>query len=297
MGRLLFPSPFLATSLAIQAILNAGNEAQQKALLPALASGQEIASLALVESVGRWDAEGIAVRATPDADQLLLDGTKTFVVEAHAADRLVVAARLPGSRGSDGITMCTVARGAPGISVSPVEAMDPLRRQARVEFSQTPAEPLGVPGQAGPALRKTVAQACIALSAEMVGAAQRCLDLAVEYAKVRVQFGRPIGSFQAIKHKAADVLLELELAKSAAYWACWVADEDGEELEEAAHLAKAFCGDALRLAATENIQIHGGIGFTWEHDAHLYYKRSQGSDVLFGDPTEHRAALADQLGF
>jgi alkylation response protein AidB-like acyl-CoA dehydrogenase len=296
MGRGLTPSPFLPTALATLAIRNAATAAQQEALLPALASGSEIATLAVTEASGRWDAVGISLEAAPDGDEVVLSGEKPFVIDAAAASRLVVAARQPGSSGAQGITLCTLAGDAPGVQVAPVESMDPLRRLGRVELREARAQVLGEAGGAGPALRKTAAQACIALSAEMVGAAQRCLDMAVEYAKVRVQFARPIGSFQAIKHKAADVLLELELARSAAYWACWVADEDGPELEEAAHLAKALCGDALRLASAENIQIHGGIGFTWEHDAHLYYKRSQGSDVLFGDPVEHRAALATHLG-
>ena len=136
----------------------------------------------------------------------------------------------------------------------------------------------------------------MALAAEQVGGAQHCLDMAVEYAKVRVQFGRPIGSFQAIKHKCADMLVQTESAKSAAYYAAWAASEDNEELPVTAPLAKSFCSEAYFFVAAENIQVHGGIGFTWEHDAHLYFKRAKSSELMFGDPAYHRALLADRLG-
>jgi alkylation response protein AidB-like acyl-CoA dehydrogenase len=300
MGRVLFPSPYLSHVLALCAVMNAAGEAQARALVPPLAAGSEIATLAVVEGSGRWDAEGIALEARPEGEALLLTGTKAFVCDAEAADRLVVAARLPGTRGAEGITLCTLAASAPGVRVTLLEALDPLRRQARVVFDGARAEPLGEPGAAGPALARTLAQAAIALSAEMLGGAQRCLDAAVAYAKERVQFARPIGSFQAIQHKAAEVLLELELARSASWWASWVAaggDESEGALAHAAHLAKSICADAYRRAAAENVQIHGGIGFTWEHDAHLHYKRAHGSDTLYGDATYHRAELARGLGF
>jgi alkylation response protein AidB-like acyl-CoA dehydrogenase len=174
--------------------------------------------------------------------------------------------------------------------------MDQTRKQAKVEFNNTPARLIGTEGQAGPALSKTLDLAAVALAAEQVGGAQKCLEMAVDYAKVRVQFGRPIGSFQAIKHKCADMLLEVESAKSAAYYAGWAAAEDSDELPVVASLAKAYCSDAYFHAAAENIQIHGGIGFTWEHDAHLYFKRAKSSELLLGDPTYHRELLAQRIG-
>jgi alkylation response protein AidB-like acyl-CoA dehydrogenase len=178
--------------------------------------------------------------------------------------------------------------------------MDQTRKQARLDFSGVTAELLGEEGAGWAALSKTLDQAAVCLSAEMVGGAQRCLDMAVEYAKVRVQFGRPIGSFQAIKHKCADMLLEVESAKSAAYYAGWAAGENenagNEELPVVASLAKAYCSDAYFHAAAENIQIHGGIGFTWEHDAHLYFKRAKSAELLFGDPSYHRELLAQRIG-
>jgi alkylation response protein AidB-like acyl-CoA dehydrogenase len=170
------------------------------------------------------------------------------------------------------------------------------RKQARLDFDGVAATPLGTPGAGWPALSKTLDQTAVCLANEMVGGAQKVLDMSVEYAKVRVQFGRPIGSFQAIKHKCADMLLEVESGKSAAYYAAWAAAEDNDELPVVASLAKAYCSDAYFHCAAENIQIHGGIGFTWEHDAHLYFKRAKSSEILFGDATYHRELLAQRIG-
>jgi len=297
MGRVLFPSPFFATvCLAANAILNAGSEAQKQALLPGIAAGEKLATLALCEDSGRFDAEGITLEAVPDGAGYRLDGHKSFVIDGQVADCLVVAARLGGSAGTDGITLVTVRSDDPGVTATPLETMDEIRKQARIEFSGARAEILGEEGTGWPPLEKTLDQAVIMLAAETLGGSQKCLDMAVEYAKVRMQFARPIGSFQAIKHKASEVLLEIELAKSAGYYSWWVADEREEELAEAASMAKSVCTDTFLLAATEGIQIHGGIGFTWEHDAHLYLKRAKGSEILFGDATAHRARLATQLG-
>jgi alkylation response protein AidB-like acyl-CoA dehydrogenase len=174
--------------------------------------------------------------------------------------------------------------------------MDQTRKQAKLEFSSVSATPLGEPGAGWPALSKTLDQAAAMSANEMVGGAQKVLEMSVEYAKVRVQFGRPIGSFQAIKHKCADMLLEVESGKSAAYYAAWTAAEDNDELPSSASLAKAYCSDADCHAAAENIQIHGGIGFTWEHDAHLYFKRAKSSEILLGDATYHRELLAQRIG-
>ncbi|MBW2240961.1 MAG: acyl-CoA/acyl-ACP dehydrogenase [Deltaproteobacteria bacterium] len=296
MGRVLLPSPFFASSvLATAAILNAGSQEQQAALLPGLASGERIATLALVEPGGCWDPLAIELEAIPDGDGFRLTGTKELVLAGDVAELFIVAARLPGTQGGEGLTLCLVDATNGGLKRTLEEPLDVTRRMARIEFDAVSAKALGNPGQAAAPLAKVLAQGAIAQTAEMVGGAARCLDLAVEYAKVRVQFGRPIGSFQAVKHKAAEVLLDLEMARSAAYWAWWVADEDGDELFLAASLAKATCADAFHHAARENIQIHGGIGFTWENDAHLYYKRATASDVLLGDAGEHRLKLADLL--
>jgi alkylation response protein AidB-like acyl-CoA dehydrogenase len=229
-------------------------------------------------------------------DSFTLDGTKMFVIDGHTANLIVVAARLEGTSGEDGISFFTVDADAAGLTRTPLATMDQTRKQAKLEFSGVAATPLGEPGAGWPALSRTLDQAAAMSANEMVGGAQKVLEMSVEYAKVRVQFGRPIGSFQAIKHKCADMLLEVESGKSAAYYAAWAAAEDNEELPVAASLAKAYCSDAYFHAAAENIQIHGGIGFTWEHDAHLYFKRAKSSEILLGDATYHRELLAQRIG-
>ena len=298
MGRALLTAPYFSTvCLAANTILNAGTEEQKQALLPGIASGDVIATLAFTEPNGKWDASGITMEATAADGGYRLDGTKMFVLDGHTAGLIVVAARRAGSGGTDGISLFTVDASASGLTRTPLPTMDQTRKQAKLEFSGVPAQLLGsADGEGWAALSKTLDQAAVCMSAEMVGGAQRCLDMAVEYAKVRVQFGRPIGSFQAIKHKCADMLLEVESAKSAAYYAGWAAAEDNDELPVVASLAKAYCSDAYFHAAAENIQIHGGIGFTWEHDAHLYFKRAKSSEILLGDATYHRELLAQRIG-
>ena len=192
--------------------------------------------------------------------------------------------------------MFAVDKGARGFTATPLSTMDQTRKQARLAFESTPARLVGTDGAGWAAISKMLDLAAVALAAEQVGGAQKVLEMAVEYAKVRVQFGRPIGSFQAIKHKCADMLLEVESAKSAAYYAGWAAAEDNDELPVVASLAKSYCSEAYFHATAENIQIHGGIGFTWEHPAHLYFKRAKSSELLFGDPTYHRELLAQRIG-
>ena len=300
MGRALLCAPYYASvCLAANAIGNAGTEEEKQALLPGIASGDTIATMAFTEPNGRWDASGITMEAVPASDGAggyTLSGTKMFVLDGHSAGLVVVAARRPGTEGTDGISFFTVDGGAEGLTRTPLPTMDQTRKQAKLEFAGVPAKLMGEEGAGWPALSKTLDQAAVCLCAEMVGGAQRVLDMSVEYAKVRIQFGRPIGSFQAIKHKCADMLLEVESAKSAAYYAGWAAAEDNDELPVVASLAKAYCSDAYFHAAAENIQIHGGIGFTWEHDAHLYFKRAKSSEILLGDATYHRELLAQRIG-
>jgi alkylation response protein AidB-like acyl-CoA dehydrogenase len=292
MGRSLLPAPYFSTvALAANAILASGDDSAKKELLPGIAAGETIATLAFTEENGRWDEEGIQMEATKSGDGYTLSGTKMFVIDGHTAGLLIVVARSGG-----GLSMFAVDGDASGLTRTPLQTMDQTRKQAKVTFENTPARLIGAEGQASAALTKTLDLAAVALAAEQVGGAQKCLEMAVEYAKVRVQFGRPIGSFQAIKHKCADMLLEVESAKSAAYYAGWAAAEDSDELPVVASLAKAYCSDAYFHAAAENIQIHGGIGFTWEHDAHLYFKRAKSSELLLGDPTYHRELLAQRIG-
>ena len=215
-----------------------------------------------------------------------------FVIDGHMADLILVAART----GDDGVAVRgRRRRPRPDPHAAVDHGPDPQAGPPRAGFD-TPARLIGGDGEGWTILSKMLDLAAVALAAEQVGGAQKVLEMAVEYAKVRVQFGRPIGSFQAIKHKCADMLLEVESAKSAAYYAGWAAAEDNDELPVVASLAKAYCSDAYFHAAAENIQIHGGIGFTWEHPAHLYFKRAKSSELLFGDPTYHRELLAQRIG-
>ena len=296
-GRALLCAPYFSTVvLAANAIMNAGTEDQKAALLPGIASGETIATLAFTEPSGKWDAAGITLEATPDGDGATLTGTKMFVLDGHIANLIVVVARAAGSTDEDGISFYTVDGDAAGLTRTALATMDQTRKQAKLEFDGVQATLLGTAGAGWAALSKTLDQASVGLCNEMVGGAQYVLDESVQYAKDRVQFGRPIGSFQAIKHKCADMLLETESAKSAAYYAAWAAAEDNDELPVVASLAKAYCSDAYFHSAAENIQIHGGIGFTWEHDAHLYFKRAKSSEILFGDATYHRELLAQRIG-
>jgi alkylation response protein AidB-like acyl-CoA dehydrogenase len=301
MGAALLPSPFLSTVLlAGQTILIGGSETQKKTYLPKIANGSLIAALAMTEPSARFDATGITeVKATPEADGFRITGTKLFVLDAHVAELIVVAARTKeaGDK-SFGITLFLVDSNTPGISTTLLKTMDQTRKQCEVVFDNVHVgrdRLLGMLDMGWPVLRKVLNSATVALCAEMVGGAQRVLDISVAYAKERVQFGRPIGSFQAIKHKCAEMMLQVESAKSAAYYAAWAVDEDVPEAPLAVSMAKAYCSDAYCHTAGEGIQVHGGIGFTWEHDIHLYFKRAKYAEFTFGDATYHRELVAQEL--
>jgi alkylation response protein AidB-like acyl-CoA dehydrogenase len=292
MGRALLCAPYFATvALAANALLSSGDEAAMKDYLPGIAGGETIATLALTEDSGQWGLDSVACVARREGDGYVLDGHKMFVLDGHVADLILVVARSEA-----GVSLLAVDKDAAGVTRTPLHTMDQTRKQARLEFSGTPARLVGTEGGAGDAVTRTLDLAAVALAAEQVGGAQRVLEMSVDYAKTRIQFGRPIGSFQAIKHKCADMLLEVESAKSAAYYAEWAAAEDSDELPTVACLAKAYCSEAYFHAAAENIQIHGGIGFTWEHDAHLYFKRAKSSELILGDPSYHRELLAQRIG-
>ena len=292
MGSALLCAPFFSTvALAANALLTSGDESAKKYLLPGLASGETIGTLAITEDNGLWDSGGVELAATEAHDGWTLNGHKSFVLDGHLADLILVVGRT-----DKGISLFGVKGDADGLTRTSLATMDQTRKQARLVFADTPAWLIGTEGDAEDGIAKTLDLAAVALAAEQVGGAQHCLDSSVEYAKTRIQFGRPIGSFQAIKHKCADMLLEVESAKSAAYYAAWAAAEDSDELSVVASLCKSYCSEAYFHAAAENIQIHGGIGFTWEHDAHLYFKRAKSSELLFGDPAYHRELLAQRIG-
>ena len=292
MGRALLCAPYFATvALAANALLTSGDEAAQKDYLPGIAAGETIATLALSEDSGSWDLADVACVASRDGDDWALTGHKMYVLDGAVADLILVAARA-----DEGLSLFAVAADAPGLKRTALHTMDQTRKQARLEFDSAPARLIGSAGGAEDGLSKTLDLAVVALAAEEIGGAERVLEMSVEYAKTRIQFGRPIGSFQAIKHKCAEMLLEVESAKSASYYADWAAAEGSDELGVAACMAKAYCSEAYFHAAAENIQIHGGIGFTWEHDAHLYFKRAKSSEIYLGDPYYHREMLAQRIG-
>ncbi|MFJ9907992.1 acyl-CoA dehydrogenase family protein [Streptomyces sp. NPDC101152] len=292
-GRALLCEPYFATvALAAEALLRCADEQARADLLPGIASGATIATLALTEDGGRWDEPGIRLAARDTADGWRLTGAKTYVTDGLLADLLLVAARTPA-----GISLFAVDADAAGLTRTPLPTLDQTRKQARLDFTGTPARLIGTEGTAWPVLERTLATASVLLAAEQVGGAAAALDAAVDYARIRVQYGRPIGSFQGIKHKCADMLVEIESARSAAYAGLWALDAgDATEIAVSAAVAQAFCSEVFTKVAGDNIQVHGGIGFTWEHPAHLYFKRAKSSEVLLGTPSYHRELLTARLG-
>jgi alkylation response protein AidB-like acyl-CoA dehydrogenase len=301
MGRALLCAPFFSTvGLAAQALMAAGDDQAKREYLPRIADGSLLATVAVTEPDGRWDLAAVATTAAADraapgvpggsatTAAFRLDGTKMFVVDGHIAQLLLVVART-----DDGLGLFAVDASDAGVVRTLLPTLDMTRKLARVELSGVPARLVSGPGDATAALSRALDLALVALTAEQVGGAQRCLDMAVDYAKIRMQFGRPIGSFQAIKHKCAEMLIEVESAKSAAYHA---AGSAADELGVAAAIAKAYCSEAYFHVAAETIQVYGGIGFTWEHDAHLYFRRAKSSQLLLGDEHYHRERFAVLTG-
>ena len=292
MGRTLVCSPYFATvGMAANALLCSADEDACATYLPSIATGETIATLALAEDSGRWDQDSIHVSAESSGSNWVLNGCKSFVIDGAIANLILVAAR-----SAAGVSLFAVEEDPVGLSRTPLLTLDQTRKLARLEFARTPARLIGVEGQAWPGLSRTLDLVAIALAAEEVGGAQRCLDMSVDYSKIRYQFGRPIGSFQVIKHRCADMLLQVESARSAAQYAAFAAAENSDEIPVAASLAKATCSDAYFFTAAENIQIHGGIGFTWDHDAHLYFKRAKSSQLFLGNTAYHRELLAQRIG-
>jgi alkylation response protein AidB-like acyl-CoA dehydrogenase len=285
-GRALLPSPFFATvALAAQALVASGDDAAMARWLPGIADGSLTATVAVAEESGSWRPEDVTATVTGGT----LSGTKMFVVDGDSAALLLAVART-----GTGLGLFAVESDAPGVSRTRLDTLDRTRRLGRIDFAGAPAVRVGPTDDAF--VRRVLDLAVVALAAEQVGGAQACLDAAVEHAKVRIQFGRPIGAFQAIKHKCADMLLHVESARSAARHAATVAEDEPGELPVAAALAAAYCAEAYIHTAKENIQIHGGIGYTWEHDAHLHLRRAKSSELLFGSPVAHRARLAALTG-
>jgi alkylation response protein AidB-like acyl-CoA dehydrogenase len=288
LGRDLTPSPLLGSAvLAVQALMASGDDAACRRLLPAIAAGG-VAALAWTGAAGHWDPAEVACRATAAAPGWVLDGEAHYVLDGDTADLLLVAAQTP-----DGSGLFEVDPAQDGVSRSAVTTMDASRRLAIIRLHGAAGRRIG--GPAPGALARARDLACIALSAEQVGAARRALDMTVEYTKVRVQFGRAIGGFQALQHRMADLHVLVESARSLSYTAAQAADDDFPDTGLRAAAAKVYCSEALRRVAAEAIQLHGAIGITWEHDAHRYLKRAHGAAQLFGRPAEHVARIAAEI--
>jgi len=292
-GRTLLCAPYFSSAvLTTRLILETGSEDDQAALLPGLADGSSRGAFALTEADGNWDPTEVRTRAAPDGGGWRLSGDKRFVIDGHTADFLLVAAKAHNQVG-----VFRVETAASGVTVSPTAVMDPTRKLADVRLRDAHAVRLGPPGDATAAIGRAMDLAVVALANEMVGGAQALLESAVAYAKLRVQFGRTIGSFQAIKHKCADMLLDVESARSAAYCAAAALADGDPEAPALACLAKAAAAETYLSTAAQTIQIHGGIGFTWENDTHLWFKRAKSSEVLLGDPAWHREQLLRRWGY
>ena len=305
MGRHLLCAPFFSTvCLAANALLLAGNEEQKTQWLGQLCAGELTATLAFNGGSSDWDARSVSATWRREGDSYVLNGDYRYVIDGHSADLLIVAAREEGSSGEQGISLFLLPADTAGVSRRWLPSMDQARKQAAVQLDAVvmPNSALmGEAGQAWTALAQVIDLATIALAAEQVGGCQQLLDMTVEYTGERVQFGRTIASFQAVKHKAADMMLKTEVARSAVYYGACVAQEALEggplagELAEAASVAKSYCSDAYFSIAGDSIQLFGGVGFTWEYDVHLYFKRAKSSEHLLGNGALHRERLAALL--
>jgi len=300
MGRAVLPSPFISTVLlAGLPILTAGTEEQKKEFLPKIANGEAVFTLAAIETDGDLWPGGINIRAVSQGESYIINGTKMFVPDAKAANYMLVAARTKRSEDpKEGITLFLVDAEEWGLYITPLKTMDETRKQYEVSFNRVAVPAANIIGelhQGWPIIESAVLKTTAALCAEMIGGGDWVLETSVNYAKERIAFGVPIGSFQVIKHKCADMYSGLEYARSLMEWAAEAIKEDSQDIPIAVSMAKSLCGDSYRMVTDHGIQIHGGIGFTWDHDMHLYFKRARSSDTAFGDSNYHRDLIAEYL--
>ena len=278
-GRALLPGPFFSTVVLAGSVLDAvASPAHKQKYLAPICRGEALSTVAILEANASWDPRDIQLTATNGK----LSGAKYFVSDAAIADFIIVAAR-------NGVFVVNAK--APGLKISSMSAMDLTRKLYVVEFNNTPGEEIGATTN----LERAFDVATAALSAELVGGMQRTLDITLEYAKTRKQFGKPIGTFQAVQHQCADMYLETESSRSAVYYAGWALEENSPDASTAVSIAKMYASDAARTVGNRGIQIHGGMGFTWENDVHLYYRRAKGSETAFGDATFHRERIAAKV--
>ncbi len=294
MGNACLPGAFQATLFSAALIDRAGSPKQKAQYLEAIASGSLKATVAQLEETADWDLDAISLKAVRDNGNLRVSGRKLFVPDAATADLLICLAASDLGSGESPVIL-PVNRDADGVEIKSMPSMDETRKLYEVQFNNVSvngADVFGADGNALGALVQATQVATVALCAEMVGGMQWILDTTVEYAKTRHQFGRPIGSFQAVQHQCADMLLMTESARSATYYAAWAVTEGAPNASTAVSIAKAYCSDAFREVGNRGVQVHGGIGFTWEHDLQLYYKRSKAAETMFGDATFHRERIA-----
>jgi alkylation response protein AidB-like acyl-CoA dehydrogenase len=301
LGRVIGPGPYLATVTQYAPLVReTGTDEQRRRFLGAVARGEVTGTIAVAEDGGSWAVEDVRATARPDGDGWILDGTKRFVNDGATADEIAVVARIAGGAGAGetaGIGVFVVPQSA--VRSEALLTLDQSRQHATVELAGVRVDgdrALGTPGACADGVRRAIEEATVALALEMVGTCQSIFDVTLEYAKNRVQFDVPIGSFQAIKHKFADMFVALERARATAYFAAATLAEDDPRRSLAAAMAKAAAGDCQRLLTKEGIQIHGGIGYTWEHDMHLYVKRARSGDAVFGTASTQRQRVADLIG-
>ncbi len=298
-GRALVPGPLIPTIVLVgHTILAAGTEQQKQDILPRMINGELILTLAFMESNGSLEASGITVTAAPSGDNYIINGTKLFVPDAQVADYLLCVTRTTdGEDKENGISLFLVDAKTNGIDIEVLKTMTG-EKLCEVTFNN-----VSVPGQnmlgeldkGWPIVQRMLNEAAVAESAWMTGGARWALETSIDYAKERIAFSRPIGSFQAIQHKLADMALEVEGATSIMYYAAWAISENHPDIPIAASMAKAWCGETYKHATYDGVQIHGGIGFTWDHDMHLYFKKAKASEVSFGDVDYHREIVAQLL--
>ena len=293
MGHACLPGPFLSTLWAAALINRAGAEGQRKQYLEPIAAGDMKATVALLEEGADWNPEAVGMRAEKVGKEFRLRGRKEFVTDAEIADLIICVAR-----GNDGLVLAPVEKGAKGMKIAATPGVDATRKLYSVEFEDVvapEADALAFNTRTLDAVESATATAVVALSAEMVGGMRWTLETAVEYAKTRQQFGKAIGVYQAVQHQLADMFLMTEGARSAVYYAAWAVSENDPSAKLAVSIAKAYCSDAAREVGNRGAQAHGGIGFTWEHNLQLYYKRAKASEVMFGDANYHREEIARKV--
>jgi len=296
LGRVVAPGPFLGTQLVTAALVRAGTAAARKTWLPRLVAGEALGALAYLEASDRQHPAGIALAAKKTRVGYQLRGEKLFVAGLPGASLLLVAARTKAGSGARGVSLFLVPTDTPGVRVRPVETIDLTRRVGELELRDAVVDRTALVGKEGegwPLLARLLDLGAVGIAADSLGGAERALEMAVEYSKVRQQFGRPIGSFQALKHMAAEMVAEIEPSRSLVWYAAYVFDETPNEASRAVSMAKARLGEVYSRTVNRAVQMHGGIGFTWEHDLHLWFKRARWNEVAFGDPPFHRDRLAE----